>query len=85
MKVCPLCSGQGVVAIPCACGVMPVDHAPLQACATCHRYRWTGCYTCDQSGELTPMQFSRLAMGLADGAVYGQPKEPQTVPGVPGD
>ncbi len=81
MKTCPCCEGQGIAAIACACGVLPTARQPLLACPVCQQYRWADCKACDRTGELTPLQFSRLAMGLADSE---PPKAPPPVPGGPG-
>ena len=67
---CPHCNGVGSEPTGCRCEILPVPGEPLKPCETCGEYRWSGCVTCDRTGEVSPRKFRELTMTRAEFEYY---------------
>lgn len=76
MENCPHCDGRGANPRACGCGIFPKENEPLQPCPVCNWYRWTGCHTCDRTGEVTPLKYRRLTMAEEEFEEYENRKNP---------
>ena len=63
METCPLCHGVGAVSHECSCGNKPNEGGEIdEKCPVCGDCFWSGCVTCNRTGEVTHRAFNRLTM-----------------------